>query len=454
MLMPFSYGDLAIWIAEGRQIFLQKTIYINEVYSFNQTTVAPYPWLSCVFYYLIDLNYGIEATFFIHRLIPVFIVAFWLKNYPQLLQKKNWFILVLCISGLSMLIVDRPALLTLPFILTSYSLIETERIYKKKLTNFFLIALWVNLHGSFVIFFSLLTYKFLVELLQKRKISQFKDKLMFLTLCFSATFLNPWGYKIYNYVIQTMVVSKVRMTEWLPLSFEGDSDAVFEATFFTLTVLILIFVSFKKSKLKNLFASPLMFILISSIGAVRNLPLFYMTLPLFWGNFLTPNLVKYPGNSQNTSLLQTLFNRSIITVLLAIGLFLFTDNSQALRQHLPKRYQKSNDYTTCFRIVDYINSQTPGKRIFNSWVLGSFLIYSQKNKIFIDTRNIIYSDTYYDEYLRIMTNFQNSAETLLDKYQSDYVIAGVTKNVTKALMVSQNWTFIMEDNGYALFQRK
>lgn len=454
MLMPFSYGDLAVWIAEGRQIFLQKTIYINDVFSFNPTSTFPYPWLSCVLYYFIDLNFGIKAIFFIHRLIPVFIVGFWLKSYPHLLQKKNWFLLVLCISGLSMMIVDRPALLTLPFILLSFYAIENEQIHKKKFQCFFMVTLWVNLHGSFVLFFLLLIYKYFIELLQKRTILEFKEKLTFFILCLGATSINPWGYKIYNYVFQTMIVSKVRMSEWQPLTFAGDSDVLFETSFFALTALFVVLTNFKRCHLNKLFSSPIMFIFLSSLNSVRNLPLFYMTLPLFCGNLNAPDLKTSSARLQKTSALQILFNRFIITIILAAGLFLFTDYSQEWRAYLPKRYQKTYDYTACFQIANYLNSQISDKKIFNSWVLGSFLMYSQKNKIFIDTRNIIYTDTFYNDYWRIMTNFQNSAEVLLDKYQADFAISDTAKGLTKALMVSQNWTFILEDNGYALFQRK
>lgn len=451
MLMPFSYGDLAVWIAEGRQIFLQKTIYINEAYSFNQTTMTPYPWLSSVFYYALDASYSIDAIFFLHRLIPVFIVGFWLTKYPLLLQKKNWPILVVCISGLSMLIVDRPALLTLPVILISYYLIETKKVFLYKSRVFFLIVLWTNLHGSFLVFFLLLGFKYVADLLENPRKFKFLERTSFVLMCLLATCINPWGVKIYHYLWQTMTVSKVRMAEWQSLSFEN-SDAIFEAGFFMISVAYLLGVCVQRKKMKQLFTSPILPLLAAAVMAVRNLPFYYMTLPLFWGKSLAA--AEGEWDYKRPQLIQVVFNRSIITLVFAAGLFMFSNYSQHIRLFLPAKYQQAYDYTSCFKIADYINSRSTGKKIFNSWDVGAFLLYSQKNQIFIDARNIIYSDSEFNEYQQIIGNYHNAAESLLDKHQSDYAVIETTQGATRALKASQNWTFIMEDNGYSLFERK
>ena len=452
MLMPFSYGDLAVWIAEGRQIMRQGTVYISDAYSFNETEANAYPWLSSVFYYFFDANFAIESIFLLHRLIPVGIVSYWLLRYPHLLHKKNWLPLMISISGLSMLIVDRPALLVLLFVPIIFEWIESDKIYKRKLRTLVLLTVWTNLHGSFMLFLAVLGYKILWQTIKNKNIAELKQKLMFFSVCIGATFINPWGVKIYSYVWQTAVVSKLRITEWQPLSFYEKGEISFEMLFFLLTLMLVGFFAFKKKKLETLLSSSFFIFLISAAAAVRSLPLLFSILPLYWGRHLADSN-SVSGFSVKPTFTQIICNRAITTTLVFIGIFMFSAYSENYRQDLPKRYSQRYDYTSTFRIADYLNQST-GKRVLNSWLLGSFLIYSQNNQIFIDTRNIIYSDSIYTDYVHMMNNTDGQAETLLTQHRIDYVVSEKAKALVVALQASQNWTFIMEDNGYALFERK
>ena len=452
MLMPFSYGDLAVWIAEGRQIMRQGTVYISDAYSFNQTEVSAYPWLSSVFYYFFDANFAIESIFLLHRLIPVAIVAYWLLRYPHLLHKKNWLPLMISISGLSMLIVDRPALLVLLFIPLIFEWIESDRIYDRKFRTLFLLVLWTNLHGSFLLFLAIFGYRLFWQVLKSRRFSVLKEKLSFFFLCIAATCINPWGVKIYSYVWQTAVISKLRITEWQPLSFYEKGEISFEMIFFILTVSLVMYFAVKKKKFETLVTSSFFIFLVSAAAAVRSLPLLFSVLPLFWGRHLA-DASSISGFSLKPTLIQIISNRAITTTLVLIGLFMFSSYSENYRQDLPKRYSQRYDYTTTFRIADYLNQST-GKRVLNSWLLGSFLIYSQNNQIYIDTRNIIYSDEVYSDYVYMMNNIDGKAEALLNEHRIDFVVTEKAKALVSALQASQNWTFIMEDNGYELFQRK
>lgn len=452
MLMPFSYGDLAIWIAEGRQIFEQGTVYIRDVYSFNPTQTLPYPWLSCIFYYLIDSNFAIESIFFIHRVIPVAIVGFWLVRYPALMHKNSIVSLMICISGIRMLIIDRPALLVLPLIPYFYELIESERIYRKKLKTILLLILWTNLHGSFMLFFLLMGYKVAIDLLKKRRDSITVEKLLFFVGTFLATCINPWGIKIYYYVFQTAAVSKLRITEWQPLALFDNGEISFEFVFFVATVVLLLAITFYKKKLSQLLTSILPVFLISSVLAVRNLPLLFSVIPLFWGKYLV-DTVSLSGFAKRAGLTKIIFNRAIIVFMLASGVFMFTDMSENVRTKLSKKYAHKYDETSSFRIAEYLN-RSSGKRVFNSWILGSFLLYSQSNQIFIDTRNIIYDNEIYTDYVNTVKNHNGLAESLLNQYQIDYVVSEKKDTISSVLSASAAWNFIMEDNGYFLFERR
>ncbi|MES2802557.1 MAG: hypothetical protein V4654_08710 [Bdellovibrionota bacterium] len=452
MVMPFSYSDLAIWIAEGRQIMRQGTVYIHDAYSFNQTEALPYPWLSSLFYYFFEANFVIESIFLFHRVIPVGIVAFWLLRYPHLLHKRNWLPLVISISGLSMLIVDRPALLVLPLIPIAFEWIDNDKIYKHKFKILGLLILWTNLHGSFLLFLALLAYRIFWQALKSRSFAHLNDRFAFFAACVVATLINPWGVKIYSYVLQTALISKLRVTEWQPLSFFEKGEISFEMLFFLMTVFLVVFFAFKKKKTGTLLTSSFFIFLVSAFAAVRSLPLLFSVLPLYWGKHLA-DASSVIGFAVKPSVKQVFCNRAITTTLVLFALFMFSSYSENYRKDLPNRYAQRYDYTSTFRIADYLN-QSSGKRVFNSWLLGSFLIYSQPNQIFIDTRNIIYSDATYTDYVHMMNNINGQSEALLNQHRIDYVVSEKAKALASTLKASQNWTFIMEDNGYALFERK
>lgn len=453
MLMPFSFGDLGIWIAEGRQIFAQGTVYIQDVHSYNMTRSTPYPWLTSVVYWVLDNNFSVELIFFLHRLIPVAIVAFWLNRSPQLLYKTNWFPLVVSISGLSMLIVDRPALLVLLFVPMAFDAVESDWPFKNRFKTLMLLILWTNLHGSFLLFLILLAYRIGMNLIFEWKKSNFTLQITFFLMCVLATFVNPWGVNIYSYVLQTSEISKVRMTEWKPLSFYTYTGEISYSTLlFIFSLLMLLVFAYRKKHFKTIFSSTIILFIISSFMAIRNLPLFFSVMPLFWGkNFADVKDVS--GIATRTNLKKLIINRSITLALIAIGIFLFSEYSENIRKDLPQTYTKRYDPTSSFRIGNYLNHFS-GKKIFNSWPIGSYLVYSQPNQIFIDTRNIIYSDAVFNDYMNTQANTNGQAEEFLAQHQIDYAVSETTSPLSQTLKTSQNWTFIMEDEGYALFERK
>lgn len=442
MLMPFSYVDLAVWIAEGRQIFRQGTLYIHDAYSFNPTTALPYPWLASLIYYFLEANFSIEIIFFLHRVVPVAIVAYWLIRYPQLLHKSNWLPLVISISGLSLLIVDQPALLVLLFVPIAFEMIESDWHLKNKIKALAFLVLWTNLHGSFLLFLAFLAYRICSQIVLRQNFIHLKKQFVFFSLSLLATFANPWGVKIYSYVIQLASISKNRIP----------SELSFTMLLFVLTLSVLAITAYRNKKLKALFTSSFFICIILSFMAVLNLPFLFAVFPLFWGKNLT-DVKNVIGIALKPTLPQILVNRTITVILILGGLFMFSSFSENFRKDLPDRYSSKYDSSATFRIADYLNQYT-GKRVFNSWLLGSFLIYSQPNQIFIDPRNIIYSDSIFGDYVTALNNINGTSEAFLSQHQIDYVVSAKAESLAAALQTSQNWTFIMEDNGYSLFERK
>lgn len=447
MISSRSMGDLAIWISEGQQIFLQKTIYITDIFSLNPTTSYPYPWLSAVIYFLINQFVGINGIFWIHRLIPCAITLFWLNRYPQLLYKKNWWIIVVSIIGSSTLYIDRPALLVLPLVVLAFYFFEKNFLRKKSYVLFILLFLWVQLHGSFILYFLFLGWKFIVNVLVRKKTLLFYKYVRFAGISFLISLMNPWGIKIYEYVFVTAKVSAVRMTEWEPLKLSGSNQIIsIFAIVFVLSIFALLLLKKIKSKALTKSSSVLFFMMI--VG-VRNISLFFVTWPLAY--FERNKKVIFID--EKISIIKKSFNVIILLLLFLISLFMSSEKSNAFRKQTGKASFQYYDETVVSNIFNYLQNESENKFIFNDWAVGSHLSLLSDVKIFIDTRNIIYSDQTVLDYKNIYSHSIDYSQEKIQSMNINYILINASSLLAQSLQSSPNWSLVMTEGLYVLYKK-
>jgi len=442
-----SMGDLAIWISEGQQIFLQKTIYIKEMYSINVTTQYPYPWLSSVIYFGIYQLLGIDFIFYFHRFIPFFILLFWIREYPQLLYKKNWWILVLALIGSSSIFIDRPALLALPLVTLAFHFFEKNYIRKKSMYLYILLFFWVQLHGSFVLYFIFFGWKFATNILVRKKAFLIKTYTKFFAQSLLITLLNPWGIKIYEYVYATATVSSYRMTEWEALKISGNNKEIsIFAGFFVFATLLLLLKRKVSSRLILKNSTPLF---IMMIFGVRNVSLFFITWPLAYFQ-RRQSIIQA---NQSIPLTKKIINNILLTFLAIVSLFLMTSQSVPIRQKLKSNSFQFYDETSVPMIFSYLQSQPGKKIIFNDWAVGSHMTLLPDVKIFIDTRNIIYSDQIVLDYENIYFRQYSQSKDKIEELRINYILIKDSELLAQSLQTSPDWRRIMSEGLYVLYQK-
>ena len=443
-----SLGDLAIWISEGQQIFLQKTIYILDIHSMNATSSYPYPWLSSVIYFCIYKFMSLDFIYVLHRLIPPFIIFFWLQKFPQLLYKKNWWIILISMLGSSSMFIDRPALLAIPFVVISFHLFESNGFLKNRIWMYLILWLWVQIHGSFILYFILLGWKVLINVLIRKKYFLIKKYLKFIFCSLLISTLNPWGFKIYEYVYVTARVSSYRMTEWQPLYKIFDNlnlITIFAALFILISICLLLAKRIQKLTLFR--ASTLLFVMM--IFGMRNISIFFATWPLAY--FQRAQKIKFVNKA--TPLIKIVLNYSILLAILICSIFMISDKSLEIRKNLGTPSLSLYDQTVVPEVFHYLKKVDGQKNIFNDWLLGSYLTLLPDTKIFIDTRNIIYSDQIDRDYENIYKNDFKQSENVFSSKNINYILIKSNSTLAQSLQSSPNWSLVMTEGLYVLYKK-
>ncbi len=423
-----------------------------------------YPAFLSLLYGILYKIRGLELVALVHAFIPAAWLYFWygfIKKYS--LAHKNtsniWTLQTLAIfliasQGLTLIYLPRPAMVSTIFILASYyllTILKNNLFSTKNILQFsFLEFLWVNIHGSFLILPLMLIWQLPFLLLQK-KYSLFKNRLQTLALTLLAALINPFTWKVFPYVIETAAISKARkIDEWFPTHY---FNFPFASWYFYTVSAIFVFILFNKFKSRHnlieLFSDSYFMFWLSGFFAIRNTFFIFLVLPLFVFDkiYLSSSAAVVQKNRYSSAL-----NILIIAFVMTITFLLNPFQKKNFSRFLPARYQPTFD--AGYR-AEKINAflKTADGNIFNTWEFGSDLALGQKNKYFIDTRNIIFSNTIENEYVKFLYEPEKSRDFLIKYRFKYYVIHRGYSKLISWLGSQPNFKLIIDEGPALLFEK-
>lgn len=368
------------------------------------------------------------------------------------------FIIFLGWFGCSLFCVDRPALLaTVPLVISFLILQKEEDLSWKDLFKLIIINIvWVNLHGSWILLFVMYCWREFARFITKQSGITFKNLFGIFALTLSSL-LNPFTYKMFNYVIETALISKERkFNEWGATSLTGTYFSQALAYYLLLalfTIFVIYLIKTNRKRAQELFCSPFVVLLLLGLTNIRNTSLAFFVLIPFAAHFKL--FERAPAEEKKTDSLTGAINFIIVSFAMLITVCFLPYVKPYMKNYLPKNKQNIFDEYSPFALVKYLNETQDSDPIFNEWEYGSFLILFQKHRIFADTRNIIFNSENVAEYFAV-TSADNSWETILQKYKIKYILINVK---LKALLVSKiinskNWEMVKIENESILFKRK
>lgn len=495
LLLGLTYGGLQQrllgdagtgWhIRNGQHILATHAIPRQDSFSY---TMAGHPWFAWEWLYdlgagIIYSRTGLNGIIFLSALLIAGIFAGLFRKavernrYPVIVA----FLVVLAFFASSIHFLARPHLFTWAFTLFYWDILESATESGSWRRLYWLPALmivWVNIHGGFVIGLALIGLYFLGALWEsvtgqaglERAAARIAARRLGITgmLAFIATFLNPYGYKlwlhIYEYLSSRFYMNNIQ--EFLSPNFHGAAEKFFAA----LLLLSLVALAVNRSRLR---ASHLLVILFSvyiGLYAARNIPIASILLVLITTPLLAGAVERGSGAEEFAPRARALFSRwkgfaarmaemelglsGHILPLVAVA-FTFVvclgggnlGGRPLMRAHFgDKRFPVA---ATGFLASHGIRSQ-----VFAPDYWGGYLIYrlGPNYKVFMDDRHDFYGEPFVRDYIKVK-NIEPGWQEVLEKNRVNWVLIPPDWALANALKELPQWRVIYDDHRAILFVR-
>ena len=237
LLLPLSPQDYWWYLRLGQDVATTGSVPTLDTYSFTRAG-APFfyqSWLAALLFWKIYQAGGIALTFFLRAVIvAVTYTLLWalVRNAGAGPRLASLLVLLAALAG-SNNWSFRPQLFIYPiFVLVLFILTKWTQGKKRGLWILPVLSmLWVNLHGSFPLFFSLGAFAFLFGQGDKKQLA-FALGISSVTL-----FINPHGLYVLGYVKDMLSASSNQLfsIEWQPMVNRG-----WQANLFYLWLLLFI----------------------------------------------------------------------------------------------------------------------------------------------------------------------------------------------------------------------
>jgi hypothetical protein len=320
-----------------------------------------------------------------------------------------------------------------------------------------LMALWVNMHGSFVLGLALVALTFLGELIAARRASLaarprvgwWRRYLLWGGLTALATLLNPSGPDVLRYVANLLGANQVTtlVTEWAPPTTRDINGAIFfGAAMFCAAVLAY---ARRRPDLTDMLLLGAFFWL--ALGATRNIVWFgFVATPLLAVQLATllpePRARRFAGSAA--------LNAALIGVLALLLVLASPWVKPAL--DLPPAVGSLLAEETPVAAVQALQTQPDRpQRLFHAMGTGSYLIWATPEQpVFIDPRIELYPFEQWLDYINL--GQANNADALLAKYALDGALLNLKEQAPLAehLRRDAGWELRYQDEMTALFVKR
>lgn len=393
LMGPYSVIDATLWINWGRQI-LEGGFYAADSYSVLPTSPQVFPsWVPALLYALLDELGGLSLVMHFHHvmILPLFFLIY--RQGPLLQGSigagRYW--LYLCWLGMIPAISERPAFLALFFPVLMYKWLKERPDWK----CVGLTLAWANFHGSFILGPIMIGWNLLIRgLNRKASFSEWR----FLLFSMLVTLINPFGWRIYEYLYQTTVYSKARnIQEWQGWDFMAHFPIPLLWLLLVFGVLVFLFQKRKQENWWAILRDPFLPILALGPLGIRHTVLAFVLLLPFLARI---RLLRNKGNGRSSPVAM-----AVNGLLVAIAILLLPPFKDRIANFLPDERRAVYEEAALFKTTRILAEASWDCPILNNWRYGNFLSYQlgERYKIFVDGRNTTFSQKVYAEYIEAIS---------------------------------------------------
>ena len=460
---PIDDGDFWWHLKTGQYIVDHGVIPRTDFFSFTaygKPWVA-HEWLSEVVFYLGYSWVGYNFLIFTFALLVV--LAFWfvtrrLDSHPFIFAPA----VLLGVWSILPTIGVRPRVFTLLFSAIYLALLDGFRRSEKSWPIWLtvpLMALWVNLHGGFLMGLVLIGLGIagllLDTLIEKQSIKEAWNRLRTLSLvlvgCAAAAVLNPHGWRIYLFPFEIFLspIQQQTVRDWLSPDFH-------QPELLPLTALILLTISVLALSPKKPRASEVLLFVVTlymTLKSNRHMAILALVaVPLLvrysqhWISSLASAVALSPRPKQSSSRATIL-----ASVVLLLPLLLFIPKLLTEVYGQPKQ----NVVRVPIKAVEYMKENGVDGPTFtepNMW--GGYLIWAMpSNPVYIDGRIDMYGDQFVREYIDISRGTVAWEEPFA-RHRVKNVLVRPKSHLALSLQESGEWQELYEDEMTVVFSRR
>jgi len=306
--------------------------------------------------------------------------------------------------------------------------------------------LWVNLHAGFALGIALIVMFIAMNALEKRW-SQIKPLAITLAACVMVIPINPHGFRMFSYPLQTLSSPAMQslIQEWLSPDFH-------QFRFLPLAILMLATYAVLALSPQRITKGELMGLLILSLAALRSgrhIPLFSIfAAPIFAEHFAAwvESTGRFELRRQRLNAVRVMVN---LALLLLPGIVI-------ARQLIDFKHHEATYESSRYPVaaVDAIKDQQLAGPIFNDYNWGGYLIWKlyPERRVFIDGRADVYSDDFLFDYVSTL-NGKPSWRKQFERFGIQTVLIEPRSSLATLLRQDKDWRTVFEDAGSVVFAR-
>ena len=456
-------NDTGWHIRVGEYILNTLSIPRYDLFSFINPPLPwyPYEWLSEVIMAVIHGSFGLTGIvlFFAFMIATVYYLLF------RMLRQCDGNILiavlvtVLVIASSTIHWLARPHIFTLLLLIVSYIILDDYQSGKNNRLYLlpFLVLLWVNLHGGFIMGIILVGIYFIGNFIEaffvkgdRRAISLRKVKVLGVVglSCIIASLANPDGYHTlllpFEMVMDPSTMDHIQ--EFISPNFH--EPLLFKYLFFLLIALL----ALSRKRLNAIELIVVIFFLNMALFSVRHVPLFAVivapiivrqtaaVLGLCKGRFA--DLLQKKGaeiaaiDASTRGVTWVVVGLSVVITAVAVG--------QVHFEFDPK--------TKPVAAVEFLKREPIQGNMFNNDQIGGYIIYAAHRdyKVFYDCLSDEHGITRVKEYLKIIY-FEPGWEKVLEKYRITWIIFNAKSPLSRFLLQNADWRLIYADKVAHIF---
>ncbi len=269
----------------------------------------------------------------------------------------------------------------------------------------FLMAIWANTHGSFILGLAVIVV-YLLEALYLKLFNQAKCLSMVLLCSLLMTFINPYGFKIYYAVLRTLNSEiYAHIMEWGQFTF----GRLYGSSLILCLFLVLSLLPKGSDKTEPVDRVLAFSCLFASLLSIR----YFTILAILGAPYLACVIRDYIEQNEGKDIAIFKAVRSIsasVGIIFSLYLILYGDSKLLITE---ERIPISE--------IEYIKQHYPKYRIFNNYGTGGYIIYYAEGKFrhFIDGRaGTAFSEEVIIDYLKFK-NLTPGWQKIFDKYPTD-----------------------------------